>query len=395
LYKTFYYGNPTFKLLVDGESYDHTGEFSVEGWDGFFRRKSSRPSNLAYDKDVIFLTDEDFDKKTSKDNWFISFYAPWCTHCKTMAPDWGELATKSKDKFHVAKVDCTMYPTICNRLGITGYPTLQLFLEGQAHFYNGDRNMQGYETFYKRATGDNSLEYDQDIALLNDFNFEANVAQGNWFIKFYAPWCGHCKSMAPTWDEFAEAVKDDPIGIKVGKVDCTVDKEICAKYEVQGYPTLKLFVEGGKVFDFKGDRTADAFEKFAKKKIEVAGQPIPPVDYEGDVAMLNDFNFEHNIGKGVWFVKFYAPWCGHCKSMAPTWSEYATNVKGEYNIAKVDCTVDTESCSQFGVTGYPTLKLFVDGTVYDFTGTERNLAEFEKFYETRAGKKSRRAKEDL
>lgn len=39
-----------------------------------------------------------------------------------------------------------------------------------------------------------------------------------WFVEFYAPWCGHCKSLAPHWGRLATEVKNR--NIKVGKVDC-------------------------------------------------------------------------------------------------------------------------------------------------------------------------------
>ena len=39
-----------------------------------------------------------------------------------------------------------------------------------------------------------------------------------------------------------------------------------------------------------------------------------------------------------WFIMFHAPWCGHCKNLAPMWNEFFVKYKKEVNIAKIDCT---------------------------------------------------------
>jgi protein disulfide-isomerase-like protein len=68
-------------------------------------------------------------------------------------------------------------------------------------------------------------------------------------------------------------------------------------------------------------------------------------------------------------VKFYAPWCGHCKSMAPAFADAAADLQDSgYNLANVDCTVQNEVCGKFGVSGYPTLKFFINGKAKDFKG---------------------------
>uniref|UniRef100_A0A7N9D0D8 Protein disulfide-isomerase A3 n=1 Tax=Macaca fascicularis TaxID=9541 RepID=A0A7N9D0D8_MACFA len=55
------------------------------------------------------------------------------------------------------------------------------------------------------------------------------------------------------------------------------------------------------------------------------------------------------------------PWCGHCKRLAPEYEAAATRLKGIVPLAKVDCTANTNTCNKYGVSGYPTLKIFRDG----------------------------------
>ena len=77
---------------------------------------------------------------------------------------------------------------------------------------------------------------------------------------------------------------------------------------------------------------------------------------------VNDVQFAELRKAGAVFVKFYAPWCGHCKKMAPAWSELAAEInpddEWEANILSVDCTQYKSTCTENGVSGYPTVKLF-------------------------------------
>lgn len=61
-------------------------------------------------KDVIELTDENFDKLVlnSEDLWLVEFYAPWCGHCKNLAPQWAAAATELKGKVKLGALDATV-----------------------------------------------------------------------------------------------------------------------------------------------------------------------------------------------------------------------------------------------------------------------------------------------
>ena len=60
----------------------------------------------------------------------------------------------------------------------------------------------------------------------------------------------------------------------------------------------------------------------------------------------------------IWVVEFYAPWCGHCKKLAPEFKQAAKELKGIVKFAAVNCANEEELCGRFGVTGYPVIKLF-------------------------------------
>jgi len=71
-------------------------------------------------------------------------------------------------------------------------------------------------------------------------------------VEFYAPWCGHCKKLRPEYDQAAAELKAK--NIKLGKVNCEaeINNEICEKYEIEGFPTLKIFKEGEVKSDYSG-----------------------------------------------------------------------------------------------------------------------------------------------
>lgn len=99
------------------------------------------------------------------------------------------------------------------------------------------------------------------------------------------------------------------------------------------------------------DNSADQRELFLLLVISVAKATVELTDDTWETAVA---------GKSA-FVKFFAPWCGHCKAMKPAWDELAAEYEGHASIliADVDCTGKGEKlCGQFGVEGFPTIKYF-------------------------------------
>jgi protein disulfide-isomerase A6 len=82
-----------------------------------------------------------------------------------------------------------------------------------------------------------------------------------------------------------------------------------------------------------------------------------------DVIELTDSNFDKLVlqSEDIWLVEFFAPWCGHCKNLAPEWAKAAKELKGKVKLGAVDATVHTVTASRYEVKGYPTIKFFAGG----------------------------------
>ncbi|KAL6763389.1 thioredoxin-like protein [Haematococcus lacustris] len=226
------------------------------------------------------------------------------------------------------------------------------------------------------------------VVSLDPSNLKAKLKSGPALVEFYAPWCGHCKALTPEWEKAAKAMKGS---ITVAAVDADAHKELAQEYGIQGFPTIKfMYLEGDKVkaTDYQGGRTAKDFIQYAFDKAKSlalkrigekagggggssgkgskAGSAGPGAGadaafYSGtDVVTLTESNFADQVvgSKDLWFVEFYAPWCGHCKNLKPTWIEAAAELKGKVKFGAVDCTVHQSVCGQYDVKGYPTIKWF-------------------------------------
>ncbi|KAJ0513857.1 putative protein disulfide-isomerase [Helianthus annuus] len=236
-----------------------------------------------------------------------------------------------------------------------------------------------------------------DVVVLTEDNFEKEVGQDRGaLVEFYAPWCGHCKKLAPEYEKLGASFKKSK-SVLIGKVDCDEHKSICTKYGVSGYPTIQWFPKGSlEPKKYEGARTAEALVEFVNLE---GGTNVKIATVPSSVVVLNSDNFDEVVldGKKDVLVEFYAPWCGHCKSLAPTYESLAAAFKNEEDvvIANLDADNYKDIGEKYGVSGFPTIKFFPknnkDGEDYE---GGRDIDSFVTFINEKCGT-SRDAKGQL
>ncbi|KAK1136361.1 hypothetical protein K0M31_000922 [Melipona bicolor] len=125
------------------------------------------------------------------------------------------------------------------------------------------------------------LAEEKDVLELTDDSFRHEINQlENTLVMFYAPWCGHCKRLKPEYAKAAEMLLDNDPPITLAKVDCTESgKEICNKYSINGYPTLKIYSRGDFVNDYNGPREAAGIAKYMKAQVGPASKELQGESY--------------------------------------------------------------------------------------------------------------------
>mmetsp|Transcript_14501 Transcript_14501/g.31028 ORF Transcript_14501/g.31028 Transcript_14501/m.31028 type:complete len:488 (-) Transcript_14501:250-1713(-) len=115
----------------------------------------------------------------------------------------------------------------------------------------------------------------EDVVAISGQKQFDKVIQENEFVvmEFYAPWCGHCKKLAPEYEKAAGILKANDPPVVLAKVDATAadNKEVADKYGVKGYPTLKIFRgENTEAMDYTGPRVADGIVSYLTKQAGAA-----------------------------------------------------------------------------------------------------------------------------
>lgn len=233
------------------------------------------------------------------------------------------------------------------------------------------------------------------VVKLTKENFDKLVLQSDefWLVEFFAPWCGHCKSLAPEYEKAAKALKGI---INLGAVDMTEDGDVGYPYKIAGFPTLKFFGDNKKFpKDYDSGRNSKDIVTFLLKQAESIAtkrasskasqnseeapkkppkkeenpqktEEAPKIEFDdSDVHVLTDKNFDSTVlaSDELWYVEFYVPWCVHCETLAPKWAEAATELRGKVKFGKIDSTSEKLLTARFLINSFPSVRIFEPGNI--------------------------------
>jgi protein disulfide-isomerase A1 len=424
--------------------------------------------------EVIVLTDSNFDAVIAEnDIILVEFYAPWCGHCKSLAPEYASAAktlAALNPPINIAKLDATAHEKAAKKFDIKGFPTLKLFKSGSDSSYEGGRTAADIVSFMKKKSGpvvkiitdvdafkteakvvvvghfasESSAEFKAFSAAadaLDDAPFGAVIGGSSNSVTVYkdfdegvAEYSGafekaeilafvggnRLPTVIPFNQENARLLfgEEQPIRVQALLMAKADDKAILDDFAVHA----KAYK--GKILAVHVDETQErVLSYFGVKASDLPSVVVVHMPTDGgmkkyipsnakDIKNLNKFIDSYFAGKekptlkseeipeqteavytlvGKAFesvalddskdvlVEFYAPWCGHCKALAPKYEKLAEALKGVKSVvvAKMDSTANEVDHPDVNISGFPTLKFFPansGGKVVDYDGARETDA---------------------
>ncbi|KAJ8553065.1 hypothetical protein K7X08_020458 [Anisodus acutangulus] len=208
------------------------------------------------------------------------------------------------------------------------------------------------------------------VLTLDHSNLTDTISKHNFIVlEFYAPWCGHCKNLAPEYEKAASELSSHDPPIVLAKYDASdeANRELAGQYKIQGFPTIKILRGGGKkVQEYNGPRDAAGIVSYLKKQVGPASAEIKSKE---DATNLID-------EKKIFVVGIFPDPSGE---KFENYLALAEKLRAEIDFAH---TVDAKFLPQGGPVDKPTLRLlkpfdelFVDFEDFQVDAMEKFIAE--------------------
>ncbi|OMJ22846.1 putative protein disulfide-isomerase [Smittium culicis] len=215
---------------------------------------------------------------------------------------------------------------------------------------------------------------------ITDRNFDKLVHNSRYpvVVEFYAPWCGHCKSLAPIYKRAAQKARSYA---KFYAVNCDEDinKSLCGKYGVKGFPTVKGFFVpkdgslGNKTpVDYNGPREIPQLLEFSESRLRYSAVALKPESID-DLISQFDTKFEQNDSDAQ--KRSVAVLFTNKNKIPNMWKGISNGSYGKINLGVVSASkYESLAKDDLGLTEFPSIVVFKANT--DGSYSKDNVSRF-------------------